>query len=47
MKKKAEQSAPADADLFRQALDGVTPLPPLDRLPLSPPAKSFKKTCRF
>lgn len=44
MKKKVEQSAPADADLFRQALDGVTPLPPLDRLPLSPPAKSFKKT---
>ncbi len=44
MKKKAEQSAPADADLFRQALEGVTPLPPSDRLPLSPPAKSFKKT---
>lgn len=43
MKKKTEQSAPADADLFRQALEGVTPLPPSDRLPLPPPAKSFKK----
>lgn len=42
MKKKPEQSAPADADLFRQALEGVTPLPPSDRLPLSPPAKTLK-----
>jgi DNA-nicking Smr family endonuclease len=44
MKKKAEPSAPADADLFRRAIEGVTPLPPSDRLPLSPPAKSFRKT---
>lgn len=44
MKKKSEQSAPSDADLFQQALEGVTPLPPSDRLPLPPPAKSFKRT---
>ncbi len=40
MKKKPEQSA--DADLFQQALEGVTPLPPSNRLPPSPAAAKFK-----
>lgn len=43
MKKKPEHSAALDADLFRQALEGVTPLPPSDKLPLPPPARRFKK----
>lgn len=37
MKEKKEQPAPQDAELFRQALDGVTPLPPSDRH-LHPPS---------
>ena len=36
LKEKKEPSAPADADLFRQALDGVTPLPPSDRIAKKP-----------
>lgn len=39
---KPEQAAPADADLFQQALAGVTPLPPSDRRPPSPAAQKFK-----
>jgi DNA-nicking Smr family endonuclease len=41
MAKKPEQSA-ADADLFHQALEGVIPLPPSDRLPPSPAPKKIK-----
>lgn len=36
MSKKKEPSASADAYLFRQALDGVTPLPPSDRIAKKP-----------
>ena len=38
MKKNKDQPAPIDADLFRQALDGVIPLAPSNRAPrFSPP----------
>jgi DNA-nicking Smr family endonuclease len=37
MKEKPEQ----DADLFRQALDGVTPLPPPDRITPTPRPRKF------
>jgi DNA-nicking Smr family endonuclease len=36
MKKKTEQPGSEDAELFRQALDGVTPLPPPDRITPTP-----------
>lgn len=39
MKKILEQSAPSDADLFQQALEGVTPITPSNRIPPSPPAR--------
>ncbi len=41
MSKKPEQSAD-DADLFHQALEGVTPLAPTDRIPPAPAARKCK-----
>jgi len=38
MKNNLEQPAPADGDLFQQALEGVTPLKPSNRILTSPPA---------
>jgi DNA-nicking Smr family endonuclease len=32
MKEKKERAAPVDSDLFQQAMDGVIPLPPSDRI---------------
>jgi len=44
MKKKTEQPGPDDAELFRQALDGVTPLPPPDRITPTPsPRRTLPK----
>ena len=41
MKEKKEQPAQIDAELFRQALEGVTPLPPSDRAAAQPqPARA-------
>lgn len=40
MKEKPEQ----DADLFRQALEGVTPLPPSDRITPEPKLRKFAAT---
>jgi DNA-nicking Smr family endonuclease len=41
LKRKKEQPGPDDAELFRQALDGVTPLPPSDRIaPTSSPRRA-------
>lgn len=41
MKEKEEQPAPQDADLFRQALDGVVPLTPPNRIaPATPPRRA-------
>lgn len=37
MKKKLEQPAPADGDLFQQAMEGVTPITPSNRIAPSPP----------
>lgn len=34
-----EQSAPADGDLFQQAMEGVTPITPSNRIPPPPPAR--------
>ncbi|MDO9103003.1 MAG: Smr/MutS family protein [Candidatus Nitrotoga sp.] len=39
MKKKNSQSVPVNSELFQQALDGVTPLPPSDRIPLPQPLR--------
>lgn len=39
MKKTPEQPASSDADLFRLALDGVTPITPSNRIPSPRPAK--------
>ena len=39
MKKAKDQPAPLDADLFRQALDGVIPLPPSNRATTVKPPK--------
>ena len=39
MKKKLEQPAPADGDLFQQAMEGVIPITPSDRLAPSPPVR--------
>ena len=39
MKKKLEQSAPADGDLFQQAMEGVTPITPSNRILPPPPAR--------
>jgi len=36
LKKKKEQLAPVDAELFRQAVEGAVPLTPLNRVPHSP-----------
>ncbi len=36
MKKKPDSPTPPDTDLFRQALEGVTPLPPPDRITHKP-----------
>lgn len=40
MKKPPQQPAPQDAELFRQAVEGVVPLPPSDRV--TPPAPQRK-----
>jgi DNA-nicking Smr family endonuclease len=43
MIKDREQPAPPDHGLFRQALDGVTPLPPSDRIPVtSSPKRPYR-----
>jgi DNA-nicking Smr family endonuclease len=39
MKKTLEQPAPSDADLFQQALEGVIPIAPSNRIPPPPPAQ--------
>lgn len=39
MKKKLEQPAPSDGELFQQAVEGVIPITPSNRVPLSPPLK--------
>ena len=39
MKKTLEQAAPSDADLFQQALEGVIPITPSNRIPPPPPAQ--------
>ncbi|MDP1679629.1 MAG: Smr/MutS family protein [Candidatus Nitrotoga sp.] len=39
MKKKKDQPAPVNAELFQQALDGVIPLPPSNRIPLAQPLR--------
>ena len=45
MKKNKEQPAPIDAELFRQALDGVTPLAPSVRATTHfPPARKIRIT---
>ena len=42
MKKTLEQAAPSDADLFQQALQGVTPLSHANRIPPAlPPRRTF------
>lgn len=40
MKKNKELPLPEGSELFRQALDGVTPLPPSDRATVQPPART-------
>jgi len=42
MKKNLEQPAPSDGDLFQQALEGVTPIKPSNRISPSPPAPRIK-----
>ncbi|MFZ1548205.1 MAG: Smr/MutS family protein [Candidatus Nitrotoga sp.] len=39
MKKKKDQPAPINAELFQQALDGVIPLPPSNRISLAQPLR--------
>lgn len=39
MKKIPEQPTPSDGDLFQQALEGVTPITPSNRIPAAPPAR--------
>ena len=39
MKKKPEQSAPAEGDLFRQAMEGVTPITSSRRITPAPPSR--------
>ena len=39
MKKKMVQPAPVNSDLFQQALDGVIPLPPSNRILLAQPLR--------
>lgn len=39
MKKKKDQPAPVNAELFQQALDGVIPLPPSNRISLAQPLR--------
>ncbi len=39
MKQKPEQPVAPDAELFRQAVDGVVPLPPSDRVAPLPPVR--------
>jgi DNA-nicking Smr family endonuclease len=42
LKQKTEHLSAEDADLFRQTLDDVTPLPPLNRLSIKPPELYFR-----
>ena len=45
MKEKKERAASIDADLFRQSVDGVTPLAPSDRVTThQPPARTTRIT---
>lgn len=39
MKKKEDQCVPINAELFQQALDGVIPLPPSNRISLAQPLR--------
>lgn len=41
MSKKPEQPAVADAELFRQAVEGVQPMPSSNRLPPAPPPRHY------
>jgi DNA-nicking Smr family endonuclease len=49
MKKNLEQHAPSEGDLFQQAMEGVNPLTPSNRILPSPPARSvhINKTVIF
>jgi DNA-nicking Smr family endonuclease len=42
MKHLLEQPAPSDGDLFQQAVEGVTPITPSNRITPSPPVQRFK-----
>ena len=46
MKKIKEQPAPVDADLFRQALEGVVPLTPSNRTETLTPPKPLSRASR-
>ncbi len=39
MNKKLEPPAPSEGDLFQQAMEGVKPIAPSNRIPPSPPAR--------
>jgi len=40
MKKSTEQPAPSDVDLFQQAVEGVTPITPANRISPTPPKRT-------
>jgi DNA-nicking Smr family endonuclease len=42
MKKNLEQLTPSDGDLFQQAVEGVTPIAPSNRITPSPPVRRFQ-----
>ena len=46
MKKNKEQPAPIDAELFRQSMDGVTPLAPSGRVTAHPPPVRATRTAQ-
>ncbi|MDO8412783.1 MAG: Smr/MutS family protein [Gallionellaceae bacterium] len=46
MKKTKDQPAAVDADLFQQALDGVIPLAPSNRVATVPSPKSFRPAAK-
>jgi DNA-nicking Smr family endonuclease len=45
VKKKKVQPAPLNSDLFQQALGGVIPLPPSNRIPLAQPLRRTPPHC--
>lgn len=44
MKKKPEQHAPAEGELFQQAMEGVTPITSSNRIPPAPPSRKYPAT---